>query len=322
MSRNATTATVDLDAEDPKKRVSRAGGSADVEAPDEVEQRNSKWLDRSRSVQKRVARTERNLKRQFDQRFAEQQAEHQREMREMREQMDKLSAQRQTDATAASQAQHDAEMKALEEAQAAAYEAGDSTKAASIGRQMARKEAEWFNKLTQQQLQATRTEKREDTTQQRQSGKRNQKAAEFVEANADWWDDEENEDAMAARGYANELFRRASDAGRDLESDKLFAEIGKKLRKRFPDLELKGLDSDEDDDADGDEDDDEQEEQPRKRAPVRSFRSQNGGGGRRGSTHLTEEDFEAMRAVNMDPDNDQHCVQWVETKRELESQEQ
>jgi hypothetical protein len=292
------------------------------------ERRNSTWLDKNRAVHKRLSRLERNLKRQFDQQRANDQAEWQRERREMREELDRLNASQAKNQATADDAQHEREMAELEAAQAAAYEAGDTAKASRIGREMAEKVGLFMQAKTEAKLgQQRKAQQREGDEgerggRQRQGGGRT-KAQQFVAANAAWWDDN-----LAARGYANELFAEASKRGEDLESDELFERIAKKLKKQFPKLKLHGLHEDEDDedddldefedddldDEDDDDADDEDEDEPRaKRRPaaLQSFRRRSPQGKRRGRTRITAEDEAAMRDVGLDPANDKHVLSWV-----------
>lgn len=293
------------------------------------ERRNSTWLDKNRAVHKRLSRLERNLKRQFDQQRADDQAEWQRERREMRDQIDRLSASQAKNQATADDAQHEREMAELEAAQAAAYEAGDTAKAARIGREMAEKVGAFMQAKTEAKLGQRQQQQRQGAegdgergSRQRQTGRT--KAQQFVAANSEWWDDN-----LAARGYANELFADAKARGEDVESDELFARIAKKLKKQFPKLKLRGLHDDDEDDEDDDLDeledddlddeddddaDDEDEDEPRaKRRPaaLQSFRRRSPQGKRRGRTRITAEDEAAMRDVGLDPANDKHVLSWV-----------
>lgn len=329
MSRTTTTATVNLDEADPKKAVSRGRSDSGEELSPE-ERRNSTWLDRNRGVQKRLARQERQLKGQFSQQLAEQEARFQRELRDRDARLDKLTADRASDVSAADEAQHETEMKALEAEQIKAMDAGDSAKVAELSRKMARKEAEFMQKKTQAMLGRTQqsSQRKDDGGGDQRKPAGQTKAQQFIAANKHWWDSN-----VAARGYANELYAKASAEGKDLDSDSLYERIAKKLKKQFPDLDLRGLDDDDEDlddddlddpdDLDDEDDDDEDEEEQRpaaRQAAVPSFRqrSRQQNGRRNGTYRITPADEDAMRSIGLDPANNSHVLQWSREGRALD----
>lgn len=330
MSNNQTRAYVDPDQKDLKDAVQREDVEEDSKLDVEVkeqEARTKEWVDKDKAVQKRMGRLSRNLSKQFDQRLAEVEAEHQRERTEFQKRLDRLEGR--NSGSDADEAKHKAEMDELERKQAAAFEAGDSALAASIGRQMAQKEGAFFEAKTRALIGSSRQAQEEPAkaatgelpTEYRPTaaGKK------FVKAQ-EWWEDPEFGTARAA---ANVLYRQMIDDGEDSSEPAFYDKLARTLVQQMPHMknELIGVELEErdsrgrlDDDF-GDEEEPPPRQQQARRAPVQHNpdRGDSRGTGprRRNGVHISKADEATMRAVGMDPTNDKHLVQFAKSKREV-----
>jgi hypothetical protein len=343
--RDRAVVSVDTDQADPKKAVQHLdrGSDADDDADDrqlrqgddedgmsEQEAKHSTWLERNRAVNKRLARHTRHLTRQFDQQRAADQAEHQRELRKLSKKIDRLQRTRGDDAP--TDAAHEAEMAKLQEQLDAAVEAGESKKVGELTRLIARKEAEFFNKKAQAAMgsQVDKGERRgkdgdaddddadDDADETPARAKPSQAGLRFTEAN-DWWDDP---DYAVERDAANGIFgRMVRDDGADPKDPKTYARVAKRLKAKFPDLEVVVPGRDDDDDDDLDDDDDDPAERRRAGAPVERGNRDDGHRRQRRGTELSNADLELMRAIGMKPDDNDHLLDMARAAREVEEAE-
>lgn len=306
---------VDTDQADSAKAVNRSAAKADDDdrrlpasenAETDDERRHSDWLSKSRAVNRRMASFQRNLTKQFDQRMADRDAEHQRELRDVKDRLNGLKVDRDGDATDTA---HEAEMAKLQAELEAAIEAGNAKEQAKLQATISRKEAAHMMAKTSR-LATSRNDDKKDEPDKRAAPGVSRKAQEFI-ARTPWWDEP---DHWEEKAYANALHAKMIQEGSDAESDSHYAKLAKKLKKRFPDLEVDDVDVDEDE-----EDEDEEEEPPKRKAPVRAFKDRgneervNVRGGR---IQLSNADLETMKMAKLDPTNNQHVLEFAKAKRE------
>lgn len=313
---------VDLDAEDGKA-VTRARpktpGKKNDAPPDWAQER----AETSKAVKARIQR----LQRGFDQRLADQQAEFQRQIAELRAER-KVDVTRE-DTTTADEAAHEKAMDALQASLEEAQERGDSKGAAKITREMSALDAKfWALKTAKKTGEAARTEtvKPNGEQQQTQTQRKPTKAGvAWAKANADWWNDTVDEDACDARAYANAIHaRKLAEGVEDPEDPDYFEAIGRQVKKRFPEVEVVSTKrranariDDDHDDADGDDD-----APPARRTgtllPNRGGPSPNARNGN--FKTLTKADISTMRQVGLNPDNNAHVLQFLKSVQETEAE--
>lgn len=322
-------AYVDPDQKDPSKAVQRTEQSdepvsnqGDDDGLSEQERRHSAWLDKDKAVQKRLGRLSKNLTRQFDQRLADREAEHQRERGDLLKRLEKLERGG-SGADSADQAKHDAEMSELEAKQAAAFEAGDSALAAKIGRQMAAKEGAFIEAKTRAMLGERADPAKQQGQQQQDQGNAKYRPTatgrKFVRDQT-WWEDPE---FTAERSAANVIYTQMIDDGEDPNEPEFFTELSQRLVKKMPHMsehiegvELKGGKQRELDAEDFGDEPEEEAPQPRRRAPVQFNQDRGNNARRRNSVTLTDADHKVMRQVGLDPNNDKHVIHFAKSKRE------
>lgn len=305
---------VDTDQADTAKAVNRQPTDDDRRAlkseESDDERKHSDWLSKSRAVNRRMSSFQRNLTKQFDQKQAEIEARHQREMREMKEQMNGLKVDREGDA---SDTAHEAEMEKLQGELEAAIEAGNSKEQAKLNALISRKEAAHMAAKTARLAVGRQTESKDEKREAAQP-RVSKKAQEFI-SNTPWWDED---DHWEEKAFANALHARMVDSGSDPESDAHYAKITKELHKKFPDLEVDESLLD-DDKEEGDEEE-EEEPAPRRRAPVRNFKDRGGderpANVRGGKIQLTKADIETMKMAKLDPTDNNHVLAFAKAKRE------
>lgn len=330
-------AEVHLDEKDPTKTIERRQDQAlppseDADGGDaHLSFREREWLDRNKAVAKRIGR----MNRQFNQRLAEIEAERQRERADWRRELDALKTNRTQPAV--DEAKHNAEMTELERQLEAAHEAGNSKEVVRLTRQMSQKDAA-FLAAKQAALLGTdvsrREEDRRDTRADGDSPPRqraNGQGHKWTQSQ-DWWDDPEFAPERAAAIAIDRLLIDEEDS--DPTSKEHYIELSKRLRKKFPDLDVvapKGKkraqddDDEEEDDIEGDE-----EETPSrrkttmKRPPVPAFNDRGQASkvrrGERGrSVSLSKEDQAEMRRWKLDPENDADVQEWARSIAETES---
>ena len=319
----ATGIQVDLDNPDSSKAVLRARPRA--AAPSRAQGWDKERADTSAAVKKRIAR----LQSGFNQQLADQQAAHQRQLAELNSRLDKLSAKGEG-AASTDEATHQKAMDDLQAKLEEAQERGDSKDAAKITREMSALEGKYWAAVTAKQ---TGTPAREepkpngappvngDATQQRPTQRKPTKAGvAWAKANASWWDDTTDDLSNDARGYANAIHHRMlAEGDHDPETPEYFEIIRQQVAKRFPEIDtvstVKGARRQAGPGDEGDDDDEEGTQQPARRGPA-SF--PNRGQAPRGSdlATLTRADIKLMREVNLNPDNDKHVLQFLQSKRE------
>jgi hypothetical protein len=281
-----------------------------------------------RELFKRMTRFQRNMTKQFDQKFAEQEARHQQEIAKLRERGGGVSVEG-GDAEAMKSA-HEAAMAKLEEELAAANEKGDSVLAAKITTKMIMADGAYHAKLagaTQrkdtgggQDPNARQTQARPAATGPTPAGSR------FILANEDWWEDPDYaiEKAAASQIYIDLV----NNEGFNNNSDETFKEVAKRLKDKFKDLPVvagKRRGDEDDPDADLDPDrpaDDGDRQQRRERGPAANMQDRGANNDRRNSGNrvtLTPADMKTMRSVGMSPDNDRDVVQFLREKQATEA---
>lgn len=345
--------SVDLSEGDPAKAVSRRAAKSDIgsQVRDDDDRGNRGTPKRTKTEEeifKRMNRMQRNLTKQFDQRFADQEAKHQREIAALRRtggdgvQLDRDA-----------QALKDAHEKAMEELTAKLAEAnekGDSAEAARITAKMIKADGEYHAKLS-------------GTAVRRDAGGADPNAgagagagggegggtkragptpagSRFILANEDWWEDAE---FYLEKGYASDVFLKLiNEEGFTSNSDETFKEVAKRVKAKFPNLEVKiaggkrvdleGGEGDGDDlgggdgdgPGDGDDDDDEEaqrQQQQQRRAASARIADRGAAGGRNNGNRrtLTSQEMKTMRSVGLNPENDKDVVSFMREAVALEN---
>jgi hypothetical protein len=333
-SASETRISVDMNAADPDKAVTRTSPK-DIAA----QVRDDADTDRPRSkaekeLFKRMGRLERNLTRQFDQQRADDEARHQRELSELRDQVKKVQVDRTGDDAA--DAAHDTAINALKDKLMAAHEKGDSQAAADITLQISKLDAQFWAKKAaaagvttrETTTAATDTGKGAHPTNQQQRAGKGPTAAgsRFITANEEWWDDPAFE---AEQSTANTIYLRLVEKeGFDPKSDETFKEIAKQVKAKFPKLDIRAG-RDDAGPGDDDDDDDEARQQERqtqgqgrqRRAAAANVQDRGPANERnRGATRtLTAEERKTMEACRLDPNNDRDVVQFLREAAAMEA---
>lgn len=326
-----TGISVDLSEADPSKAVDRRGTTARSDIAQgreqEREDRGASRTPAERDMFKRMSRMQRNMGKQFDQRVAAMQAEHQRETADLRTRLDKLTVERGGGADAAADAAHEAAINALKGELEQAYEKGDSAKSAEITLKISKLDAQFWAKKAQAAGQVQREEgtaadrqQRERQGTERQGGGRatgpTVAGSAFIQANADWWEDP---DFQVEKDAANAMFVRLRDEeGFDANDAETFKEITRRLKDKFPDLEIhsgarRRSAADDDDEDDLDEEERRETRQSTRRAPSARLEDRGAAGDRQRSNRrtLTSVEMETMRKCGLDPDKDRDVVQFL-----------
>lgn len=338
--------SVDLSEGDPSKAVSRRNARSDIAAQvrdDDDRGGSAGGKQRTKTEQelfKRMTRMQRSMTKQFNQQLADSEARHQRE----------IAALRGSGATGVSidrdQQQlkdaHEKAMAELEKQLADANEKGDSAAAAKITAQMIKADGEYHAKLSQTAVRRDAggadpnagAGAGADAGGKRAAGP-TPAGSRFILANEDWWEDPEFEVEKAA---ASTIFLRLiNEEGFTSNSDETFKEVGKRLKAKFPNLDIKvaggkKVDQDADGGADdlgeggpGDGDDDEDEEAQQQQRTTRRAASariaDRGNAGNRNNGNrrtLTTEEIKTMRSVGLNPDNDKDVISFLREAVALE----
>lgn len=335
-STSETRITVDMNAADPSKAVTRssadiASGVRDDADTDRVAAPRTKA---EKELFKRMGRLERNLTRQFDQRQAERDADHQRQISELQAKLDKVSEDRTGDDAA--DVAHEQALAALKVKLEAAYEKGDSAASAAITLEISQLDAKFWAKKAAAAGVVTRETAGADkgkTTPtgaaptNRQGKGPTAAGSRFITANEEWWDDPAFE---AEQSTANTIYLRLVEKeGFDPKSDETFKEIAKQLKAKFPTLEARaGRDTGP---GDGDDDDDDEARQEggqgaegqgrqRRAAAARmDDRGPTNNQNRGGSRTLTKEEIATMQSCRLDPNNDRDVVQFLREAAAMEA---
>jgi len=282
---------------------------------------------------KRMGRLERNLTRQFDQRQAERDAEHQRQISELQAKLDRVQEDRTGDDAA--DIAHEQALTALKEKLAAAYEKGDSAASADITLQISQLDAKFWAKKAQAAGVATREtagEKGKGAAAAAPTAARAGKGptaagSRFITANEEWWDDPAFEMEQSA---ANTVYLRLVEKeGFDPKSDETFKEVAKQLKVKFPKLDVRaGRDEGPGDDGDDDEEARQQRQEQgnqgqgrQRRAAAANVqdRGPTNNANRGGARTLTQEEIKTMQACRLDPNNDRDVVQFLREAAAMEA---
>jgi hypothetical protein len=311
--------SVDLSESNPDKAVDRRRSVAASVRDDDGEPRRTKTED---ALFKRMNRFEKNIRKEFDQKQADSEARHQREISALREENERLSLERGENKEAADA--HEAAMALLTKELEAANEKGDSALAAQITAKMIKADGEYHAKLTGTKQRADGAKKAaptQDPNLQQQVQRRTgptAAGARFIKANEDWWDDPEFEIEKQA---ASQLYvNLTTQDGFEANSDETFKEVAKRLKVKFPTLEIqmhgvrkvRGPDDDADPDDDDEGLDDQADAQLQRRAAAarvtdRGPASQ-GTRSRETRRTLTPAEIKTMRDVGLNPENDRDVV--------------
>lgn len=343
----AEFAEVNLDAKDMSEAIERRQEPALLLSKDDDDSSVSDPAPKSgdsREWRKRVSR----INRRFSQQNADMEARHQREMRNMRDEIDALRARREAPANTGAQDQvaHDAHISALTVQLEAAIEAGNTKEQVRLQTLITRTDNQFWAKqrgaeASQQNDEREKEEQRRTRARQAAEaasaannggGKVSKEGQRWARANEDWFDDDEFAvERDAAIRYDNDLLLEGSDP----ESQEHYVELVRRLKKKFPALETsmprgyEDLESEEDEDerppARRAREDDELEDAPRKKAgrkpPVPGFRNgleqqqpQRRVAGRR--VVLTADDRANMIRFKLDPTNDADVRAYAEGKAE------
>lgn len=328
-----TRITVDMNAADPNKAVTRTSADIASAVRDDADVDQPKGRTKAeKDLFKRMGRLERNLTRQFDQRQAERDAEHQRQISELQAKLDKVSVDRSGDDAA--DAAHEAALNVLKDKLAAAHEKGDSAASAEITLQISQLDAKFWAKKAQAAGVVTREtaapEKDKGTAAAPQRAGKGPTAAgsRFITANEEWWDDPAYE---AEQSTANTVYLRLVEKeGFDPKSDETFKEVAKQLKAKFPKLDVHAGREDGPGDDDGDDDDearqrargDDTQGQGRQRRAAAGRLEDRGpvtNANRGGTRTLSKEEIATMQACRLDPNNDRDVVQFLREAAAMEA---
>lgn len=324
---------VDVNASDPDKAVTRVP----VQRPPRGERQNqgSDDADERRADRKAFAKRFTKIQRSFDQRLANQQAEFNRQLADRDRKIASLEARR-VDGGSGDDAAHEAEINRLTGDLEAALEAGESSKVAKLQAEISRKEAaHWAKKEAK-----LRGEPAPDTRQQRPTngGKqpkgdepddymprkgRTPQANKWLRDNEEWLYDE---DFKIEQQAALMIDKDLDEEGYEANSDDYFVELSQRLLAKFPKLgvvspKAKKPNGKPQVDDDGDDAYDDDEPQQRRRVPPVAMVEDRGESrikNRRGSTKLTRDQEQTMRAVGLDPSNNKHVLTYLQEAGQIE----
>lgn len=313
--------SVDLDEADPSKAVDRRAN--DIAASARDNERGTPTRSRfEKEVLKRMSRLSRN----FDQKLANIQAENQRQIAELTADRERLRLELAARNGTSGDTDHDRQVLALQERLAAANERGDSAEAAKVTSELARLEARHAAAISGGEVRrdaggvdpnAPRPANQPTAvpTGPTAAGKR------FIDANADWWFDPEAEDVKVLAGA---IYKRLTDAGAARDSDATFDKVRREVAKRFPEYEIRSSRPDNDEGDEGDEGDElAGRSQPPRRAPTGGFQDRGNAAvrgtlaGSRNRRTLTQVDLKTMRAVGLDPDNNDHVIRFLKEQQAM-----
>lgn len=324
---------IDLDEKDPSKAVSRVKEqnedalSLSGEDGDGREDAQTASINKriGKDVQRRIKGVARNLTRQYDQKIAEIEARHQREIAAINGRVSGLNVERGDNTDSA----HEAEMAALQSQLELASEKGDSKEVARLTRVMSQKDAQFWagklGKISTVQARAPAQEQRPAAKESAEDPRLTKEAKKWIRANSDWWEDHDYRgEVQVALVIDSDL----DEEGYDRESPEYFQELSKRLKSKFPTLEIAGLPAKKNGKARTDQDDDEEVErdfQPaNRRAPVMSHEDRGAPPTRQRSKRatLSREQIATMRAMKMDPDNNEDVMTFWEESQALAGEEQ
>lgn len=307
---------VNLDETDASKAIARTQVESKLPPAEEADDPEARFLDRSRAVKKRIAR----IQRQFDQRIAERDAEHQREIASLRDEFNGLKARKQETA-APDDAAHERAIAGLQADLAAAHEAGESKKVAELTARINRLEAEFWHKKTVATLGQQAPEPQSKSQEKRFEAQRvptgpTPTAKRWMRAN-EWWDDP---DFAGEKAYANAIFAQlVQDDEMDPDDPETFQVLGKRLAKKFKELEVIDPDAKKAKRRAQEDDEDDEELEPKRAAPVMQVDRGTAQVRRGRGVTLTAADTAAMKSFGLDPSNDKHVLRWASEKQALEN---
>lgn len=335
---------VNLDAKDGEQVTRRParGSVTRSKSDDGTEARMSDWEQRSRHVKKRLVQQARA----FNQQIADQQAEFQRQLAIRDDRLAKLE--RGGDAGTADEAAHQKVMDDFEAKIAAAQEEGDSAKVAKLTREMTTADSKFWSAQTAKQTGGSGGGKNNEGGGAGNGAAPAAKVLQptkagvaWAKANAEWFDDPTDRNHLAAKAFANALYKDKADEGDDRDDPAFYEEIRKEVERRFPEIEtvstMRGArraDPDDDDDDDDDEvTTDERDDgaltptarrvrdEPRRPSSI-SLPNRGDKDKHRGNrlATITGAEQKQMRAVNLDPTNNKHVMQWIESRNAMEQE--
>lgn len=318
---------VDPNEPDPAKAITRSYKPADADIAAAARDRGGDGagstqvdpndpLMKSREVRRRLSRMARN----YDQRLADQEARHRQEMADMRKELDAIKLERNED-TSKLDTEHEREMAGLQEKLAAAIEKGDSGEQARLQVAITRAENTYWAKK-QHLATGTKPVQRDDQRQQQQQRDQPTRqgptaaGARFITANEDWWEDDE---FKLERNYANQIFADLTkNEGYDANDDDTFREIARRVKTKFPSLDVKPGRAEAGDDAG----DGEGKTGTKPIVKNGALNAQDRGGQQprgRGRITLTQADIATMRTTRLDPMNNTHVMQYMREKQAMEA---
>lgn len=324
-----TKISVDLNAADDSKAVTRTNSDIGRDVRDQDRDAPSGRSKPEREMFKRMKRLETNLTAQFDQRQAESEARHQRELSELKATYERSGQDR--DGADAADAAHEAAINVLKDKLAAAYEKGDSAASADITLQISKLDAQFWAKKEKAAGATTREASTERgaagttaaTTTQRKTGP-TIAGSRFIRANEDWWEDDE---FLAENAACNAIYiDLVTKQGFDPKDDETFKEVAKRLKEKFPTLAVKAGRKDPDDEEDEDADDrtnDRGEGETRQRRAAAARIDDRGPAGERERGNrrtLSKDEIATMKACRLDPENDKDVVAFLREAVALEAQ--
>lgn len=334
---------VNLDAKDGEQVTRRAvrGAAPRSKNDDGTEARMSDWEQRSRHVKKRLIQQARA----FNQQIADQEAEFKRQLAIRDDRLARLE--RGGDNTSTDEAAHQKVMDDFESKIAAAQEEGDSAKVAKLTREMSTADSKFWAVQTAKQTGGTGGGKGAEGANGGGAGggvqapkvlQPTKAGVAWAKANAEWFDDPTDRNHVAAKAFANALYKDKADEGDDREDPEFYEEIRKEVERRFPEIEtvstMRGArradpdddDDDDDDDDAGNEERDDTARDRRREAPRRpsSLSLPNRGDKDKSRSNrlatITGAEQKQMRAVGLDPANNKHVMQWIDSRNSMEAE--
>lgn len=288
----------------------------------------------SKSVQRRINR-EIALRKRTEARLQQERVARQ----QLEERLAKIERMTKEEQTEASIREIEAQIREVAAQLAKAKEEGDTTKEVELQIRLDELQGKKVLLESQKIVMQGRPEPSPSGTQSTAEGgvlgsPNRERVSDWVKSQRGWWNTARWRDARQdAMVHDENIIQEIEEGSLDFEpySDEHFEELNRRLKRDYPELELRTLDGkvfeleDGDDDYGGDDrrrhmsrDDDDDDFAPRPRTPAR--RAPMGGFGdrdgrrernpielaRRGKVELTPEDFETMRRFKLDPNNPEH----------------
>lgn len=330
---------IDPDEKDPSKAVARVRESNDDalslsgEDGDSPESADDKRRNQrlSREIQRRTRSVAKNITRQYDQKIAEIEARHQREITALNGRVSGLNI----DRADTSDAAHETEMAALQTQLELANEKGDSKEAARLQAVIARKEGQYWamkaGKVSTVQARAqSQQQDRREAAETQENPRLTKEAKKWIRANSDWWEDPDYRVEVQGALVIDE---EVEADGFDRDTPEYFTEVSKRMHAKFPTLEIAGLPAKRNGAngnngkgraTDDDEDEDRDFSPANRRAPVMSHEDRGAPSARQRGKRpsLSRDQVATMRAMKMDPDNNEDVMTFWEESQALAGEEQ